>query len=142
MTTHAIAIQPTGWTVLQGRWLRALGSGIVLLLAALFVQPPVSTSTGVPAKADPVLYARAASHPSQAYSVIVREATPASSAAEDMVRSLGGMPLVGSPVRLDGERADSDLPPPALGEHTVDVLTSLGLDDAAIERLKSEKVIG
>jgi formyl-CoA transferase len=59
-----------------------------------------------------------------------------------MVRSLGGMPLVGSPVRLDGERADSDLPPPALGEHTADILTSLGLDDAAIERLKSEKVIG
>jgi formyl-CoA transferase len=59
-----------------------------------------------------------------------------------MVRTLGGMPLVGSPVRLDGERADSDLPPPALGEHTADVLASLGLDDAAIERLKSEKVIG
>jgi formyl-CoA transferase len=59
-----------------------------------------------------------------------------------MVRSLGGMPLVGSPVRLDGARADSDLPPPALGEHTIEVLASLGLDDAAIERLKSEKVIG
>ena len=26
-----------------------------------------------------------------------------------------GVPLVGSPVRLDGERADSELPPPALG---------------------------
>ena len=35
-----------------------------------------------------------------------------------MVRTIAGMPLVGSPVRLDGERADSDLPPPALGEHT------------------------
>ena len=32
------------------------------------------------------------------------------------------MPLVGSPVRIDGERADSDLPPPALGEHTAEIL--------------------
>jgi crotonobetainyl-CoA:carnitine CoA-transferase CaiB-like acyl-CoA transferase len=59
-----------------------------------------------------------------------------------MVRLLGGMPLVGSPVRIDDERADSDLPPPALGQHTADVLASLGLDDAEIARLKSEKVIG
>ena len=30
---------------------------------------------------------------------------------------LGEVPLVGSPIRLDGERQDADLPPPALGEH-------------------------
>jgi crotonobetainyl-CoA:carnitine CoA-transferase CaiB-like acyl-CoA transferase len=59
-----------------------------------------------------------------------------------MVRTLGGMPLVGSPVRLDGERADSDLPPPALGEHTEEVLTGIGLEPSEIERLKSEGVIG
>ena len=29
-----------------------------------------------------------------------------------MVRTIAGVPVVGSPVRLDGERADSDLPPP------------------------------
>jgi crotonobetainyl-CoA:carnitine CoA-transferase CaiB-like acyl-CoA transferase len=59
-----------------------------------------------------------------------------------MVRTLGGMPLVGSPVRLEGERADSDVPPPALGEHTLDVLTSLGLEAHEIERLKSAGVTG
>jgi crotonobetainyl-CoA:carnitine CoA-transferase CaiB-like acyl-CoA transferase len=59
-----------------------------------------------------------------------------------MVRTLGGMPLVGSPVRLDGERADSDLPPPALGEHTREVLTNLGLEPHEIERLKSSGVTG
>jgi crotonobetainyl-CoA:carnitine CoA-transferase CaiB-like acyl-CoA transferase len=59
-----------------------------------------------------------------------------------MVRTLGGMPLVGSPVRLDGARADSDLPPPALGEHTQEVLTSLGLEPHEIERLKSAGVTG
>jgi crotonobetainyl-CoA:carnitine CoA-transferase CaiB-like acyl-CoA transferase len=59
-----------------------------------------------------------------------------------MVRTLGGMPLVGSPVRLDGARADSDLPPPALGEHTQELLTSLGLEPHEIERLKSAGVTG
>ena len=59
-----------------------------------------------------------------------------------MVRTLGGMPLVGSPVRLDGARADSDLPPPALGEHTREVLASLGLEPHEIERLKSSGATG
>jgi crotonobetainyl-CoA:carnitine CoA-transferase CaiB-like acyl-CoA transferase len=59
-----------------------------------------------------------------------------------MVRTLAGMPLVGSPVRLDTERADSDLPPPALGEHTDEVLASLGLESHEIERLKSSGVTG
>jgi crotonobetainyl-CoA:carnitine CoA-transferase CaiB-like acyl-CoA transferase len=31
--------------------------------------------------------------------------------------ALGEMPMVGSPIRLDGERTDAPLPPPALGEH-------------------------
>ena len=55
---------------------------------------------------------------------------------------LRGMPLVGSPVRLDGARADSDLPPPALGEHTREVLAKLGLEPHEIARLKSSGVIG
>jgi len=59
-----------------------------------------------------------------------------------MVRTLAGMPLVGSPVRLDGERAGSERPPPALGEHTAQVLTSLGVDPAEFDRLKSAGVIG
>ncbi len=59
-----------------------------------------------------------------------------------MVRTIAGVPLMGSPVRLDGERADSYLPPPALGEHTTRVLASLSLDSGEIERLRSEGVIG
>ena len=53
-----------------------------------------------------------------------------------MVRTIAGVPLVGSPVRLDRERADSDLPPPALGEHTVEVLAGLGIGSAQIEALR------
>jgi crotonobetainyl-CoA:carnitine CoA-transferase CaiB-like acyl-CoA transferase len=59
-----------------------------------------------------------------------------------MVRTIGGIPLVGSPVRLDGERSDSDLPPPALGEHTREIVKALGLSDADIAELKGAGVIG
>jgi crotonobetainyl-CoA:carnitine CoA-transferase CaiB-like acyl-CoA transferase len=59
-----------------------------------------------------------------------------------MVRRLAGVPLVGSPVRFGGERADSDLPPPGLGQHTEQVLAGLGLDRHEIERLRAANVIG
>jgi crotonobetainyl-CoA:carnitine CoA-transferase CaiB-like acyl-CoA transferase len=58
-----------------------------------------------------------------------------------MVRTIGGVPLVGSPVRIDGARADSDLPPPALGEHTADVLRELGLGADELDRLKQQGVV-
>ena len=59
-----------------------------------------------------------------------------------MVRTIAGVPMVGSPVRLDGDRADSDLPPPALGEHTADILMQLGLDASELDRLRELEVIG
>ena len=59
-----------------------------------------------------------------------------------MVRTIAGMPLVGSPLRLEGERADSDLPPPALGEHTRDVLGQIGLDEKAIVELEDAGIVG
>jgi formyl-CoA transferase len=59
-----------------------------------------------------------------------------------MVRTIAGAPLVGSPVRFDGERAESDLPPPALGEHTAEVLAQIGIGGRAIEQLSAAGVIG
>jgi formyl-CoA transferase len=58
-----------------------------------------------------------------------------------MVRTIAGVPVIGSPVRIDGERADSNLPPPALGAHTAEVLAQVGVDPAQLKRLKSESVI-
>jgi formyl-CoA transferase len=58
-----------------------------------------------------------------------------------MVRTLAGTPLVGSPVRLDGARADSDLPPPRLGEHTEAILSEIELEPDAVARLRSGGVI-
>jgi crotonobetainyl-CoA:carnitine CoA-transferase CaiB-like acyl-CoA transferase len=59
-----------------------------------------------------------------------------------MIRTIAGTSLVGSPVRLDGERADSDLPPPALGEHGDEILATLGLEPDAIARLKAQGIVG
>jgi len=58
-----------------------------------------------------------------------------------MVRSIAGVPQVGSPLRFDGERADSDLPPPALGEHTWEILGRLGLSEADFDELRVKMVI-
>jgi crotonobetainyl-CoA:carnitine CoA-transferase CaiB-like acyl-CoA transferase len=59
-----------------------------------------------------------------------------------MVRTIAGMPLVGSPVRIDGKRADSDRPPPSLGEHTDKVLASLGLGAEELATLRTAGVVG
>jgi formyl-CoA transferase len=59
-----------------------------------------------------------------------------------MVRTMAGLSVMGSPVRIDGDRVDSELPPPALGEHTNDVLAEYLQDASEIERLRSAGVIG
>jgi crotonobetainyl-CoA:carnitine CoA-transferase CaiB-like acyl-CoA transferase len=59
-----------------------------------------------------------------------------------MVRMIAGIPLVGSPIRFDGARADSDLPPPELGEHTREVLASLGVAEDEAASLRAKGVIG
>jgi crotonobetainyl-CoA:carnitine CoA-transferase CaiB-like acyl-CoA transferase len=53
-----------------------------------------------------------------------------------------GVDVIANPVRLSETPADYRLPPPLLGEHTDDVLsTRLGLDDAKLAALRKNGVI-
>ena len=54
--------------------------------------------------------------------------------------ALGEVPMVGCPIRIDGERTDAPLPPPALGEHG-DLLREM-LGDEEYRRLQQAGVIG
>ncbi|WP_294122437.1 CaiB/BaiF CoA-transferase family protein [Sphingomonas sp.] len=54
--------------------------------------------------------------------------------------ALGEVPMVGSPIRIDGERTDAPLSPPALGEHGH--LLRQWLDAADLDRLKTAGIVG
>ena len=68
-------------------------------------------------------------------------------ASRDMISTiehptLGAIPLVHQPVRFSGADRSFQRPPPGLGEHTREVLTTLlGLGDAEIDALADEDVI-
>ena len=53
--------------------------------------------------------------------------------------ALGAVPMVGCPIRIDGERIDAPLPPPGLGEHGD--LLSEWLDAAELARLRAAGVV-
>ncbi|MDC8011125.1 CaiB/BaiF CoA transferase family protein [Tahibacter soli] len=56
--------------------------------------------------------------------------------------TLGPLPQIANPVRADGAAWRADLAPPRLGEHTDEVLASLGVDAGERERLRGSGVVG
>jgi crotonobetainyl-CoA:carnitine CoA-transferase CaiB-like acyl-CoA transferase len=59
----------------------------------------------------------------------------------ELATASGPLTQLGNPLRLSGRTAPQR-PPPALGQHTAEVLDDLGLDGAEIARLAAEGVIG
>ncbi len=53
---------------------------------------------------------------------------------------VAGTPMVGSPIRIDGQRQDAPLPPPALGRHG-DLLGEW-IDDDALAALRAKGIVG
>jgi len=62
--------------------------------------------------------------------------------AGGMLQRVGGVEAVAAPLRVDGERLQHSAPPPRLGEHSTGVLAELGYDDAEVEALVREGVVG
>ena len=64
-------------------------------------------------------------------------------ARQEVEHSVGGsIPTVANPIRFSESPIEYDQPPPLLGQHTDDVLAEmLGLDTAAIDRLRAAKII-
>jgi crotonobetainyl-CoA:carnitine CoA-transferase CaiB-like acyl-CoA transferase len=52
-----------------------------------------------------------------------------------------GVPMVGSPIRIDGAREPFGRPSPALGEHTDEVLAELGLSAEQIAEFRTRGVV-
>ena len=59
----------------------------------------------------------------------------------DIVQEVGDVPYLGQPVTLSRTPSRVVAHPPALGEHTAEVLREIGFDDAGITRLRSEGIV-
>jgi crotonobetainyl-CoA:carnitine CoA-transferase CaiB-like acyl-CoA transferase len=55
--------------------------------------------------------------------------------------TIGDLKMLGIPFKFSDTPAAVRRPPPLLGEHTDEVLGELGLDAAAIAKLKADKVV-
>jgi formyl-CoA transferase len=56
--------------------------------------------------------------------------------------TIGTLPLVGSPLKLSDTSVEYHLPPPLKGEHTREILKTLGYDDAQVTKLLSNDAVG
>ena len=62
--------------------------------------------------------------------------------ARDMVsQERGPTQIVGQPIIMSRSKSEIRRPPPTLGQHTDEILNSLGYDDAAIAELRKDEVI-
>lgn len=62
--------------------------------------------------------------------------------AEQQHPVAGPIKVVGIPVKLSATPGEVGAPAPQLGEHTGEILRELGYDDAHIDRLRQDVVVG
>ncbi len=55
--------------------------------------------------------------------------------------TIGDLKMLGIPFKFSGTPAAVRRPPPVLGEHTDEVLAEIGMDKAAVAKLRAEKVV-
>jgi crotonobetainyl-CoA:carnitine CoA-transferase CaiB-like acyl-CoA transferase len=55
--------------------------------------------------------------------------------------SIGDLKMLGIPFKFSDTPAGVRRPPPVLGEHTDEVLAEIGMDKAAVAKLRAEKVV-
>jgi crotonobetainyl-CoA:carnitine CoA-transferase CaiB-like acyl-CoA transferase len=53
----------------------------------------------------------------------------------------GEIPQQGFPIKFSQDQPELRIPPPLLGEHTREIMKTMGYDEAAIERLKAKGVV-
>jgi crotonobetainyl-CoA:carnitine CoA-transferase CaiB-like acyl-CoA transferase len=125
----AIGLEPQPeWTTNRGRV--ADRGSVMAALAAVFGQRdaqdwvPVLTAAGVPCA------------PVQDLGSLTSDPQIAATGLLQPIRHPAGeVTVVGSPYRIDGRRPRVRRPPPLLGEHTVEVLTALGLDALQVQEV-------
>ncbi len=62
--------------------------------------------------------------------------------ANGMLQRVDGLDIVASPLQVDGDRLAHELPPPLLGEHSIEVLRELGYADDDIDALVRSGIVG
>jgi crotonobetainyl-CoA:carnitine CoA-transferase CaiB-like acyl-CoA transferase len=55
--------------------------------------------------------------------------------------SIGALKMLGIPFKFSDTPASVQCAPPTLGQHTDEVLAELGMDEAAIAKLRQDKVV-
>lgn len=116
------------------RHVDALDAALAPILAARPRDAWITTLTAAGVPCGPVLtLEQTLAHPQlEARGMVARMAH----------HTLGAVTLTGIPTRLGATPGQLRRPPPALGEHTDDILAALGHDPAAIAALRAAGVVG
>jgi formyl-CoA transferase len=59
----------------------------------------------------------------------------------NLVQTIDGLDLMGSPVVQNGTRPHAQTPPPTLGQHNDDIWREMGLNPDDIQRLRQEGIL-